>query len=152
MIAIRGRQLAPRVVLLLWGLLAVAGPGATLGHDTLGTPADDQKQPASPDGREEDRSAIRAAMQSFVEAFEARDAKALAAQWTAEGEYRNELGVTVRVREALTRGFERFFAETPEIKAEVRPATLRFLSGDVAIEDGIVTIRRGPAEPETEAS
>jgi uncharacterized protein (TIGR02246 family) len=90
-------------------------------------------------------------MQSFVKAFEARDAKALAAHWTAEGEFTNVAGDTVRGREPLEKGFSAFFAKTPEVKAEVHPDSLRFLSSGLAIEEGSVTVRRGPAEPTTKA-
>jgi uncharacterized protein (TIGR02246 family) len=103
------------------------------------------------DTRDEDRAAIRSAMQSFVKAFEARDARALAAHWTPEGEYQNELGETVRGREALEEGFAEFFAQTPELKAEVSPESLRFLSSSSAIEEGSVTVRRGPTEPTSQA-
>jgi len=90
-------------------------------------------------------------MQSFVKAFESRDAKALAAHWTAEGEYQTVDDTRVRGREALEKGFTGFFAKTPEVKAEVHPGALRFLSSDTAIEDGSVTVRRGPTAPATNA-
>lgn len=109
------------------------------------------QDPTAPDARTEDRAAIRSAMQSFAKAFEARDAKSLAAHWTDEGEYQNEKGVTVRGREALLQAFAAVFAKTPEVTVEVQPQSLRFLSRISAIEEGSVTVRRGPAEPATTA-
>ena len=97
--------------------------------------------------RPEDQAAVRAAMQSFVKAFGLRDAQALAAHWTTQGEYQNENGKTVRGRDALEKGFAQFFAKTPEIAAQVRADSLRFLSKDAAIAEGDVSIRRGPLEP-----
>jgi len=115
-----------------------------------------QAQQASPPNsqaadRPEDRAAVRSAMQSFVKSFESRDAKALAAHWTAEGEFTNEAGLTVRGREALEKAFAGALAKSPELKAEVHPESLRFLSSDSAIEEGSVTVRRGSAEPTTNA-
>jgi uncharacterized protein (TIGR02246 family) len=115
----------------------------------------DKKSPGQPsaasEARAADRAAIREVIGSFAKAFEARDAKALAAHWTAEGEYRNAQGLTVQGREALEKGFANFFAKTPEVTAEVRPEGLRFLSRDSGIEEGTVTIRRGPTNPATNA-
>jgi len=117
----------------------------------VGTEPKAQPQPAPSQARNEDRVAIRAASQSFVKTFESRDAKALAEHWTADGEYQNNAGMTVRGRESLEKGFAGFFAKTPEVKAEVHPESLRFLSRDSAIEEGTVTVRRGPTEPATKA-
>jgi uncharacterized protein (TIGR02246 family) len=90
-------------------------------------------------------------MQSFVKAFGRRDAKGLAAHWTSLGEYRNEDGKSVRGRENLEKGFTQFFEKTPEISAEVQPDSLQFLANDLAIEEGSVTIRRGPVAPASHA-
>lgn len=110
-------------------------------------------KPATTDaaGRPEDQAAIRAAMQSFVKSFGQRDAKALVAHWTSLGEYQNENGKSVQGREGLEKGFTQFFAKIPEITAEVHTESLRFLSNDSAIEDGTVTIRRGPVAPASRA-
>ncbi|AMV39854.1 SnoaL-like domain protein [Planctomyces sp. SH-PL62] len=88
-------------------------------------------------------------MQSFVKAFESRDAKAFAAHWTTEGEYESEAVGTLRGREALEKGFSELFKKTPEVKAEIRPGTLRFLASGMAIGEGVATVRRGPVEPTT---
>jgi uncharacterized protein (TIGR02246 family) len=99
----------------------------------------------------ENETAIRAAMQSFVKAFGLRDAKALAAHWTTQGEYQNDSGKTVRGRDALEKAFAQFFAKTPEVQAEARSESLRFLSNDAAIDEGVVTIRRNPLDPPSTA-
>jgi len=142
------RSLTPALACLLAGLLATMPAKAQVGAKTK---APSQPPPAAADARNEDRAAIRAALESFVKAFESRDAKALAAHWTAEGEYQNEAGATVHGRGALESGFAAFFAKTPEVKAEIQPESLRFLARDTAIGEGSVTVRRGPAEPSTSA-
>src|SRR5438067_12343910 len=73
------------------------------------------------DARNEDRVAIRASLESFAKAFESRDAKALAAHWTAEGEYRRDDGMTIQGRLALEKAFGDFFAKTPDVKAQIQP-------------------------------
>lgn len=103
------------------------------------------------ENRTKDRTAIRDTMTSFAKAFGARDAKKLAAYWTAEGEHQTTHGATVRGREALEKGFSEFFGVTPEVLAEVQSETLRFISQDSAIEEGIVTIRKGVIEAPTHA-
>lgn len=123
-----------------FGLLAVAR--AQVGTKAKESP---KAQPAASTARSEDRAGIRSTMDSFVKAFESGDAKALAALWTADGEYHNEQGTTVGGQAALEKGFAEFFAKTPEVKAEVHPESLRFLSAGLAVEEGRVAVRSGPA-------
>lgn len=106
---------------------------------------------AAPDARADDRAAIRQAIDSLAETFEARDAKALAGHFTIEGEFQNVQGAKLRGREAMERAFAEFFAKTPEVKAEIRPESLRFLSTDSAIDQGLVTVQRGPTNPANKA-
>src|SRR3954471_6678007 len=82
--------------------------------------ADTRPKPAAAEAatRPEDQAAIRATMQSFVKAFGLKDAKALAAHWTSDGEYHNDQGISAHGRGALEKGFTQFFAKTPEIGAE----------------------------------
>lgn len=98
-----------------------------------------------------DRTAIRDTMLSLAKAFEARDAKKLAAHWTTEGEHQTVRGETIRGREALEQGFGEFFTVTPEVLAEIRSESLRFLSKDSAIDEGVVTIRKGTTAPAIKA-
>jgi len=134
-------------------LASAASPWLGQAHGQVGakTKAPGQSPPAAADARNADRASIRAALESFVKAFESRDPKALAAHWTAEGEYQSEAGATVQGRGALEKAFTEFFAKTPEVKAEIQPESLRFLSTDTAIGEGLVTVRRGPAVPSTSA-
>ena len=108
-------------------------------------------QTTTSDARAEDRAAIRATMDSFAKAFEARDAKALAAHWTDEGEYQSDDAAPIKGREALAAAFAPPFAEHPKAKATNKAESLRFISRDGAIEVGTVTIQRGSSEPSTRA-
>lgn len=106
-----------------------------------------QPRPAAADARTEDRAAIRAAMQSFVKAFKTGDAQAVAGHWTAEGEYQGEEVGTIRGRAALEKAYAEFFAKTPKVEVQTEAESLRFVALDNAIEEGTVTIRRGPDGP-----
>lgn len=106
---------------------------------------------AAPNARAKDREEIRTLMGSFAKAFADRDAKAMTGYWTSEGEYQNEAGVVIQGQTSLEQGFAAFFAKTPELSAGLQPESLRFLSQDSARDEGIVTIRRGPAEATTRA-
>jgi uncharacterized protein (TIGR02246 family) len=134
-------------------LLTFLGRGAAPAPARAAEPPPQQAPgAAAADPRAADVAAIRAALEGFARAFDARDAKALAACWTAGGEYRNEAGIVVTGREALESGFAAFFARTPEVKAELRPEAPRFLAADAAIGEGSVTVRRGPSEPPSRAT
>lgn len=145
------RMFAASTVVLLLASAACPWLGQARGQVGAKAKAPGQPPPAAADARNVDRVAIRAALESFVKAFESRDPKALAAHWTAEGEYQSDAGATVHGRGALESAFGAFFAKTPEVKAEIRPESLRFLSRDIAIGEGSVTIQRGPAAPSTSA-
>jgi uncharacterized protein (TIGR02246 family) len=141
---------ASAVVLLL---ASAASPWLGHVHGQVGAKAKapGQPQPAAADARNEDRAAIRTSLESFVKAFESRDAKALAAHWTAEGEYHSDAGVAIQGRAAIETAFASLFAKTPEVKAEIHSESLRFLSHDTAVGEGSVTVQRGPAMPATSA-
>ena len=106
---------------------------------------------ATSEPREKDQAAIAAVMQSFVKAFEARDAKQLASHWTTECEFENARGVVVSGRDELEKSFAALFAKNPEASAKLDSDSVRFLSADTAIYEGTVAIRRGPTQPSTEA-
>ncbi|RUL83314.1 YybH family protein [Tautonia sociabilis] len=138
---------------LLVGAIASTGVVAMPVQEDEAPPSGEETAPeGSPGAREQDREAIRSVMRSFEEAFEARDAEALAAHWTEEGELRTDSGELVRGRSAIRQAFSAFFAQAPEVSADVRPEALRFLSSGSAVEEGTVAVRRGPTRSETRAS
>ncbi len=93
--------------------------------------------------RPADRDAIRLATANLLKAFESGDAKALAACWTADGEYSDDNGTTIRGRDALEKTYAEFFTKSKGLKAEGDVESLRFLSRDTAIEDGHLKVRKG---------
>jgi len=111
-------------------------------------------RPANPAGdtQAKDKAAIDAFFNSFVKAFESRDAEALAAHWTSEGEYENDRGVSVHGRAELEQTFAELFSRTPEVTVSLKPDSLRFLSADSAIAEGTVVVQRGAADASVEAN
>lgn len=100
-----------------------------------------QAQPAAArpaaSGANADEQAIRAGAQAYAKAYNARDASALAAMWTEEGEYINEDGEVLIGRAAIERHFADLFASGPGAKLEVKTESIRFVSPDLAIESGV---------------
>jgi len=97
---------------------------------------------ADPPARPRDESQIRAAAQAYLEAMKRGDGKACAALWTPDGDIVDDLGAVLPGRDtaAATRPAP---AGQPQPDVRITDTKLRFLSDDVAIEDG--TIEIGPA-------
>ncbi len=106
-------------------------------------------QPVS-EKRSAEEEAVRKADDSFVKAYGQGNAKAVAAYFTADAEYVDELGNVFQGRDAIEESLKVFFAENPGCKLEMNIDSIRFISPGVAVEDGTTTITR--AEGETSAA
>jgi len=96
-----------------------------------------------------DEAAIRKAAASYVEAFNKRDAQALAAHWSPDAVYLNRsTGEQVTGRAAIGEQFTSSFKEKPDLKMEVNVASVQFVSPNVAIEQGTAKLLAPNAEPE----
>jgi uncharacterized protein (TIGR02246 family) len=72
-----------------------------------------------------------------VKAFNARDSKAVAEQWSPDAVYVNRTtGEEVVGREAIAAQFDTLFKAQPDLKLEVSVESIRFLSPNVAVEQG----------------
>lgn len=89
-----------------------------------------------------DEEAIRLTDESFAKTYCEGDAKGVAAHFTADAEYVNELGEVFQGREAIEESMAEFFAENPDCTLEIEIDSIRFITPDVAVEDGstIVTL------------
>lgn len=90
-------------------------------------------------------AAIRASSQAFAAAFNRRDAKAIAAMWTEDGEYVDDAGRKYSGREAIEKGYALFFRQNPKAQIRVLVDSVRVLSDGAAIEDGRATVEPAPA-------
>jgi uncharacterized protein (TIGR02246 family) len=87
-------------------------------------------------GSSEDKQAIAKTAAAFVEAFHSGDGKALAAFWTPDGDYTDSAGRHLKGREAIEKALRAFFAENKGLKVRIESESLRFVTPEVAIEDG----------------
>ena len=88
--------------------------------------------------READRAAIRKVMQSFVAAFEKGDAAQVATHLTAGAEMIPGDAPGIRGREAIQKACAEHFKRHPQQKITLEPESLRFISKDTAIEEGLM--------------
>lgn len=96
-----------------------------------------------------DEIAIRANAEAYVEAYNKRDAKAVAEMWSPDAVYMDPTtGEGIVGREAIAAQFEEEFAATPDINIEVTIDSVGFVSPNVAIEKGVATVRVPKQEPE----
>ncbi len=86
-------------------------------------------------------TAIRATSDAFVKAFNAGDADAVAATFTEDGRITDESGETIQGRDEIAKRFTQTFQQVPGATIEVRPGEIKFISPDVAIEDGEAVIK-----------
>src|SRR5438309_7276310 len=103
---------------LAGGLAAVVAIGMLSARD-----AQDSKTTAAP--RPADEDAIRATARDFVAAFNKGDARAIAGQWTENGEYTDGDGAMVRGRAAIEQAFAEFFKEHPKARIDLLIKSIR---------------------------
>ena len=133
-------------LLLAGGLLAALAVGRLGARGTLADPA---KAAAAEDSRRKaDEKAIRKQSVAFVRAFEQGDVKTLAGLWTEEGEYIED-STTLHGRPAIAEAYTKLFAEHARRKLEVNAESIRFVSRDSAIEEGVAKVIKGDNEKPT---
>jgi uncharacterized protein (TIGR02246 family) len=112
---------------MLW-LLAL--PAVACGYAARGEAAD------RPKSNPRDEAAIQKTAEAFVEAFHKGDAKAVAAFWTPDGDYTDPTGRHLQGRTAIEKAFADLFSENKGLKVHVHGLSLRFLTPEVAVEEG----------------
>src|SRR3954454_4775519 len=112
-------------VLLFTGLaLLVLGAGFKTTQDGKAKAAD----------READKLAIDQLTKEMIQAFENRDAAAVAAHWTVEGEFIRNDGEAIRGRAEVQKGYADYFKTLKgKPKLEIQVDGLRFPSTDTAV-------------------
>lgn len=106
-------------------------------------------QPTS--GNQEDKTALGKSAEDFIEAFHKGDFKALAAFWIADGDYTDQTGRQMKGREAIENGLKAFFATNKGLKLRIESESLRFLTPDVAVEDGTTYVLSPNGAPPSRA-
>jgi uncharacterized protein (TIGR02246 family) len=91
--------------------------------------------------RADAEKAIRANSEAYLEAFNAADVDALAGLWAEDAISTNhETGRQIQGREAIAAAFKQSFAQETKPRLEATIQTVRFLTDDVAIEEGAATL------------
>jgi uncharacterized protein (TIGR02246 family) len=94
-----------------------------------------------------DVQAIRAAIDSYVAAYNRGDAKAVAALWSESGEWISPSGERFQGRKAIEKELRTLFAENKGVRIEVLNPSVRIVSPDVAVEEGTVRVNRPGTTP-----
>jgi len=95
-----------------------------------------------------DEKGVKAAVESYVKAFNKADADAVANHWAEDAEYQLPTGDRVHGRAAIRETFAKMFAGDNPPKIEVVKARIRIVTKDVAIEEGEVRVQSGDEAPE----
>lgn len=89
----------------------------------------------------ESEAQIKAAIKAYEEAFNAKDAKALAMLWSEEGVYISPMtGESISGRAALEADFAAQFEASKDTKLVVASESIQFVSPNVAVEKGTARI------------
>jgi uncharacterized protein (TIGR02246 family) len=119
-------------------LAVVAGDGGSSTAQDL--PDKDPK-------REPDRLAIDRLTKDMIEAFDRRDASAIAARWTDDGEFTHNDDEPVRGRARICKGYEEFFKTLKgRPKLEIQSDSLRFPSADIAVKQTTLRLKNDEGE------
>lgn len=108
----------------------------TAGVSAAGGRAADQPDPR--------KLEIAKTAEAFVAAFQAGDAKAVAAFWTDDGDFVDIGGRVIKGRPAIEADFADLFRQNKGLKVHIHIEQVRFPSADTAIEDGVSSVH-GPA-------
>ncbi len=96
---------------------------------------------------QEDKEAIQKTFESYMEAFNKGDAKALAAHWAENGDYINAEGRQIKGREAIQKEYEAFFANAQQPSLEITISSIYFANDNLVIEDGFREVSAAPNRP-----
>src|SRR4051812_2646310 len=101
--------------------------------------------------RDKDGDAIFERAKAFAAAFDKGDAKAVAAFWTADGDYTDQSGKHLKGRAEIMKAFAGYFAENKGAKLRIDSEKMRFVTADVAIEDGVTEVIPADGGPPSRA-
>jgi uncharacterized protein (TIGR02246 family) len=130
----------PILLLVLTVMMVLATGLATLAESIAG------KEPVAVVGEKQqtaEEKPVRATAEAFTAAFNAGDAKAVAALWTADCEYIDESGRETRGRDAIEKEYAELFRAKPGVQMETSVSSVKILGPAVALEEG-TTILKGP--------
>jgi uncharacterized protein (TIGR02246 family) len=122
-----------RRLALAMGLAAILAVGGFIAARK--SPADAQEQKA-----EEKEQPAKGRRAAFIAAFNKGDAKAVAAFWTPDATYVDQVGREYKGRTAIEQLYEKTFAARKGAKLAIHVTSAKMLTPDVALEDGITEV------------
>jgi uncharacterized protein (TIGR02246 family) len=136
---------------LLATLLALAAPASAIAQQPA-TPAPAPAPAPAPTpapARPEDEAAIQAVIARFVQAFDAGDAPAAAAQFAEDGQIEAIDGTVVRGREAIAARYAEYLADAKGATLALTPESYRFVGPDGAVAGGRMVLTRPDGDAES---
>ncbi len=106
-------------------------------------------QEGGPGKRSVDEQALHSLGQRYADAYKAGKAESLASLFTEDAEMIDENGDRIRGRQAIQEVFSAIFRRRPGASLTITPNSLRFLTPDVALEEGITIVKVGKESPST---
>lgn len=100
------------------------------------------------ENRAGDEAAIRQHIEQFEKAYNAHDAKAVAALFAPDGKIEDKEGHTFEGRETIEKTFAAIFADSPKQQLEVYVESIRFINADLAMEVGTTKATNPGEAPE----
>jgi len=98
-----------------------------------------------------DVAAIRAAIDSYVSAYNRGDAPAVAAHWSETGVWTSPSGERFQGRAAIEKEMVALFAQNRQVRIEVLNPTVRIIAPDAAVEEGTVRVLLPQQPPDDSA-
>ncbi len=121
-------------------LLVGLGVGYMTGQENTGKDTTEAGKDGKETKRDADKEAIEQLTKNLIKAFNKRDAAAMCAYWTADGEFIRNDGEAIHGRDNIEKGYADYFKTLKSNpKVEVEFDNLRFPSADTAISE--VTLR-----------
>jgi uncharacterized protein (TIGR02246 family) len=101
-------------------------------------------------GARESGAAIAKNGEAFVKAFHQGDAEALAAFFAPKGEFTDQTGRRLKGRQAIAKAFKELFANSKGLKLHTESLSLRFVTPNVAVEEGTTEMFAPDGSPPTQ--
>ena len=133
---------------------AIGGPNKTLignvGNLAVPAKGNDPKKPAAAEEvASADETAIRQSADAFTSAYNAHQAKTISELFALKAELTDENGNVIKGREAIEKDFAQTFEKFPETKIQLEIGSIRILTPNIAVEEGIVRGQPIPGEDES---
>ncbi len=125
-----------------WLMVRLATVGLAVGLTAAGDEPGKKDKPEPVSGKKPspDEDAIRGAAESFTKAFNAGDARAVAALHTPDARVVNVRGEVIEGRDAVEREYAGLFRDNPGLTIQVDVQDVRHVGPDAAIEEGTTRV------------